>query len=163
MSYGIASGPVIAGVLQGKSPMFDIWGKTVNLASRMQSTGVPGRIQVSDAFYRIIAAIPGQSYGFEESHETLCKGFGLVRGYFVQRTVEGPPEDLLETLQLEPNLGAFVYQNPVPNAKRGHPGKNAVAPSGASHLQTDRSGSRQLYPEVRRANDAVLFVDSEDC
>jgi len=41
MSYGIASGPVIAGVLQGKSPMFDIWGKTVNLASRMETTGQP--------------------------------------------------------------------------------------------------------------------------
>ena len=46
MRYGIAAGPVTAGVLQGKTPMFDIWGKTVNLASRMESTGQPGRIQV---------------------------------------------------------------------------------------------------------------------
>ena len=46
MRYGIATGPVTAGVLQGKAPMFDIWGKTVNLASRLESTGQPGRIQV---------------------------------------------------------------------------------------------------------------------
>ena len=46
MRYGVASGPVTAGVLQGKAPLFDIWGKTVNLASRLESTGVPGTIQV---------------------------------------------------------------------------------------------------------------------
>ena len=46
MRYGIAAGPITGGVLQGKTPMFDIWGKTVNLASRMESTGMAGRIQV---------------------------------------------------------------------------------------------------------------------
>eukprot|EP00667_Euglena_gracilis_P001506 EG_transcript_1506 len=38
MRYGLAAGPLTAGVLQGKTPLFDIWGKTVNLASRMEST-----------------------------------------------------------------------------------------------------------------------------
>ena len=46
MRYGIATGPVTAGVLQGKAPMFDIWGQTVNLASRLESTSQSGRIQV---------------------------------------------------------------------------------------------------------------------
>ena len=36
MRYGIALGPVTVGVLQGKCPVFDVWGKTVNLASRME-------------------------------------------------------------------------------------------------------------------------------
>ena len=54
MRYGIAAGPLTAGVLQGKTPMFDIWGKTVNLASRMESTGVSGRIQVSELVYRSV-------------------------------------------------------------------------------------------------------------
>jgi len=52
MRDGMAAGPFTAGVLQGKTPLFDICGQTVNLASRMDSTGQPGRIQVSEAIYQ---------------------------------------------------------------------------------------------------------------
>ena len=67
MRYGIAAGPVMAGVLQGKTPMFDIWGKTVNLASRMESTGQPGRIQVGCC-----------GVGAERTAEGLGGGLGWV-------------------------------------------------------------------------------------
>jgi len=46
---GINCGPVVAGVIGTKKFIYDIWGDTVNLASRMESTGVPGRVQVSAA------------------------------------------------------------------------------------------------------------------
>lgn len=52
---GIAHGPVVAGVIGATKPQYDIWGSTVNLASRMDSTGVSGRIQVPEATYRILA------------------------------------------------------------------------------------------------------------
>ncbi|KAJ0060911.1 hypothetical protein NL108_001762, partial [Boleophthalmus pectinirostris] len=52
---GIAHGPVIAGVIGATKPQYDIWGSTVNLASRMDSTGVSGRIQVPEATRKVLA------------------------------------------------------------------------------------------------------------
>lgn len=45
---GINHGPVIAGVIGAQKPQYDIWGNTVNVASRMDSTGVLGKIQVHE-------------------------------------------------------------------------------------------------------------------
>lgn len=44
---GLNIGPVVAGVIGARKPQYDIWGNTVNVASRMDSTGVPDRIQVN--------------------------------------------------------------------------------------------------------------------
>uniref|UniRef100_A0A668A465 adenylate cyclase n=1 Tax=Myripristis murdjan TaxID=586833 RepID=A0A668A465_9TELE len=55
LRVGIAHGPVVAGVIGATKPQYDIWGTTVNLASRMDSTGVSGRIQVPEATRKILA------------------------------------------------------------------------------------------------------------
>ena len=47
-------GPIIAGVLGTEKPIFDIIGDPINVASRLQSTGIPGRIQISQKTYEII-------------------------------------------------------------------------------------------------------------
>jgi guanylate cyclase len=51
---GINSGPAIAGVIGTKKFQYDVWGDTVNLASRMETQGEPGRIQITEATYRLI-------------------------------------------------------------------------------------------------------------
>eukprot|EP00670_Eutreptiella_braarudii_P025018 CAMPEP_0174379242 /NCGR_PEP_ID=MMETSP0811_2-20130205/122584_1 /TAXON_ID=73025 ORGANISM="Eutreptiella gymnastica-like, Strain CCMP1594" /NCGR_SAMPLE_ID=MMETSP0811_2 /ASSEMBLY_ACC=CAM_ASM_000667 /LENGTH=1177 /DNA_ID=CAMNT_0015531721 /DNA_START=78 /DNA_END=3611 /DNA_ORIENTATION=- len=113
MRYGIAAGPITAGVLQGKTPMFDVWGKTVNLASRMESTGQPGRIQVSDGVYKAVISDPDSTFTFEGSHKTFAKGFGGIPAYFVKESLEPPPKALLQALQLEPNYPEFYFDNPI--------------------------------------------------
>ncbi len=55
---GLHSGPVVAGVIGKERMQFDVWGDTVNVASRMESTGEPGRIHVSDMFAN---ALPNRS------------------------------------------------------------------------------------------------------
>ncbi|XP_049612124.1 adenylate cyclase type 8 [Syngnathus scovelli] len=84
LRVGIAHGPVVAGVIGASKPQYDIWGSTVNLASRMDSTGVSGRIQVPEATRRILA-----EWGFvlELRGEIFVKGVsecqGKVRTYFI--------------------------------------------------------------------------------
>jgi adenylate cyclase len=55
-------------------------GDAVNIASRMESHGVPGRIHVSDAYRRAVMT----DFRFEERGETEIKGIGIVRTYYLQ-------------------------------------------------------------------------------
>ena len=65
---GLHVGPVVSGVIGAKKPLFDIWGDTVNVASRMDSTGVNGKVQVSAKFICLVSSL-GSSGGGEEGRE----------------------------------------------------------------------------------------------
>lgn len=67
---------MVAGVIGATKPQYDIWGSTVNLASRMDSTGVSGRIQVPDATKKILT-----EWGFvlELRGEIFVKGVSATR------------------------------------------------------------------------------------
>ncbi|KAF5898104.1 adenylate cyclase type 2-like, partial [Clarias magur] len=71
LRLGINHGPVIAGVIGAQKPQYDIWGNTVNVASRMESTGVLGKIQVTEETSRIL-----QTLGYMCS----CRGIINVKG-----------------------------------------------------------------------------------
>jgi len=79
LRIGINSGPVVAGVIGTKKFIYDLWGNAVNTASRMESHGVPGRIQVSFYTYELLR----DKYEFEERGSIEIKGQGEMRTYFL--------------------------------------------------------------------------------
>jgi class 3 adenylate cyclase len=78
---GISTGQVISGVIGLKKPSFDLWGETVNLASRMESHSEPGHIQVSEATYWRLH----EKYDFTRRGAIEVKGVGKVETFFLLR------------------------------------------------------------------------------
>ena len=76
---GVHTGPCVAGVIGRQRFIYDLWGDTVNLASRMESTGVNGHIQVSEATYLRTKS----AFSFESRGEIKIRGRGTIRSYLL--------------------------------------------------------------------------------
>jgi guanylate cyclase len=81
LRIGLASGPVVGGIIGDKRILFDLWGDTVNIASRMESSGVPGRIQVA-ASTRVLL---GDLYAFDERSGVEVKGLGPMTTFLISQ------------------------------------------------------------------------------
>lgn len=79
LRIGMHAGEAIAGVIGAKKFLYDIWGDAVNTASRMESSGIPGRIQVSAALYEQLK----DQFILEERGTIEVKGKGLMTTYFL--------------------------------------------------------------------------------
>ena len=79
LRIGLASGPVVGGVIGQQRILFDLWGDTVNTASRMQSSGVPGRIHVAQSTRDLLR----DECAFEEREPVEVKGLGSMTTYLV--------------------------------------------------------------------------------
>ncbi|GBF50720.1 adenylate/guanylate cyclase with GAF sensor(s) [Leptospira ryugenii] len=83
LRIGIHTGPVIAGVVGKRKFAFDIWGDTVNTASRMESSGYPGEINISEATYQEIKDF----FVCEARGKIAAKNKGDIEMYFVKRII----------------------------------------------------------------------------
>jgi adenylate cyclase len=83
MRVGIHTGPVVAGVIGKIKFTYDLWGDTVNVASRMESSGQPGRVQISEQTAQLLLG----RYLLEDRGFVECKGLGAVKTFFLNGPV----------------------------------------------------------------------------
>jgi class 3 adenylate cyclase len=87
---GIHVGPIVAGVVGKKKYAYDIWGSTVNIASRMESNGEPGQINISSALYELVKS----KYHCTYRGKIYAKNVGEIDMYFLgDETAEAPKSD----------------------------------------------------------------------
>lgn len=83
MRLGIHTGPVVAGIVGVKKFQYDIWGDTVNMASRMETAGETGKVNISEATHAAIKDTPGLAFSYRG--KLPVKGKGDVSMWFVER------------------------------------------------------------------------------
>ncbi|KAG5885373.1 Adenylyl cyclase 78C [Gonioctena quinquepunctata] len=147
MRIGITCGPLVCGVIGARKPVFDIWGDTVNLASRMDSTGVTGAIQVPKETAQILGM---RGYELKKRGVIDVKGKGKMETYFViGRQLKKPP-----SFQRQPShyssLAAVVYA--VAQTRRKHTGNTpGSSVLGRARTQQKTEGGRKIinYSSMR--------------
>ena len=87
--FGMNTGPAIAAVVGRKRFTYDVWSDAVNIASRMESSGSPGKIQVTEETYERLR----DSYRFEPRGDIEVKGKGVMKTYFLlERAARSSPQ-----------------------------------------------------------------------
>jgi class 3 adenylate cyclase len=84
MRAGINTGPVVAGIVGVKKFQYDIWGDTVNTASRMESNAGVGKVNISQHTYELIK--DDSDFIFEHRGKVEAKGKGNIEMYFVKKS-----------------------------------------------------------------------------
>jgi class 3 adenylate cyclase len=84
LRVGIHTGPIMAGVVGKKKYAYDIWGNTVNIASRMESTGEVGKVNISADTYELIK----DKFKCHHRGKVTAKNVGEIDMYFIEHEIE---------------------------------------------------------------------------
>lgn len=153
LRIGVSCGPLVCGVIGARKPVFDIWGDTVNEASRMDSTGVIGNIQVP----KYTAQILGMR-GYEVNYRGFVdvKGKGQMETYFVVGRKTGRPPCFQRQPSQYSSLAAVVYA--MAQTRRKHTGNTP----GSAVLGRARTQQRSDNPGRKLTNYSSMRITTRN-
>ncbi|XP_039952150.1 adenylate cyclase type 3 isoform X2 [Bactrocera neohumeralis] len=126
LKMGINHGPITAGVIGARKPHYDIWGNTVNVASRMESTGKAGAIQVTDETCGILQEF---GYTFQQRGLVSVKGKGQLMTFYLQGKTDKRSINK-QTIQQ-------ATEDPIKQSVENHPQPTSEQCNGHSALEPD--------------------------
>ncbi|XP_017096098.2 adenylyl cyclase 78C isoform X1 [Drosophila bipectinata] len=156
LRVGICSGPLVSGVIGARKPVYDIWGNTVNVASRMDSTGENWRVQVPENTAELLCS---RGYTCVKRGEINVKGKGMMTTFYVH------PKGITESQLISPvRLPAGIPLAQTPNLQRqtSHHGSFSAVVFGmlqASKRSTAITGTPTgtPSPQIRRGHRGSTF------
>ncbi|XP_030372445.1 adenylyl cyclase 78C [Scaptodrosophila lebanonensis] len=156
LRVGICSGPLVSGVIGARKPVYDIWGNTVNVASRMDSTGENWRVQVPVNTAELLRT---RGYTCVKRGDINVKGKGLMTTFYVH------PRGITESQLTSPvRMPAGIPLAPTPNLQRqtSHHGSFSAVVFGmlqASKRSTTIAGTPTgtPSPQIRRGHRGSTF------
>lgn len=108
MRIGIHVGPIVAGVVGKRKYAYDIWGSTVNIASRMESNGEPGKINISSSVYEMVK----DQFTCTYRGKIYAKNIGDIDMYFLEGRAGIPKEEIAEEGQaVVVDINAYSEKN----------------------------------------------------
>ncbi|KAH8258604.1 hypothetical protein KR038_001357 [Drosophila bunnanda] len=156
LRVGICSGPLVSGVIGARKPVYDIWGNTVNVASRMDSTGENWRVQVPENTAELLCS---RGYTCVKRGDINVKGKGMMTTFYVH------PKGITESQLISPvRLPAGIPLAQTPNLQRqtSHHGSFSAVVFGmlqASKRSTAIAGTPTgtPSPQIRRGHRGSTF------
>lgn len=142
---GIHSGPVTAGVLRGDKARFQLFGDTVNVAARMESTGQIGRIQVSSATAKYLSDAGKDTWLTKRADMVEAKGKGTLVTYFVA------PES-----KYQKSSAGTDFSSDAPTS----PEQDGVSATISVQLEADNEGKREDLSGLMNRVVKKLVVES---
>lgn len=161
MRIGINIGPVVAGVIGARKPQYDIWGNAVNVASRMDSTGIIDHIQVTQEVYNILQP---RGYSLTCRGSINVKGKGSMVTYFLNGT---PDDNFQRNVDVVAPLPEPI-QTIDHNLNSQYENSNLIEKEKEQHIERDKDREKEqqnlLYAKRKkslcRQDDIVLSIGS---
>ncbi|XP_009090233.3 adenylate cyclase type 9 isoform X1 [Serinus canaria] len=170
LRIGFNHGPLTAGVIGTTKLLYDIWGDTVNIASRMDTTGVECRIQVSEESYRILSKM---GYDFDYRGTVNVKGKGQMKTYLYPKCMDNgivPHHQLSISPDIRVQVDGSIGRSPtdeianlVPSVQNSDKIAHGTESSEAKDVLPS---AKKLQKDAAKAEERCGFgkaVEKDDC